>query len=262
MPIIKLNHIELYYEQHGHGDDLILIGGLSSDHHVWKSTIRLFSSHFRVTIFDNRGSGKSSTPDFTYTTELMAQDVLALMDAISIDRAHVVGHSMGGCIAQQLCVLAPYRIKKCITVCTRANSSPVANMIFTMREKLQAANIPVQLLAEYVMPFLFSNRFLSVSAQVKGFIQWSLQNTHPQSAIGFKQQLHAVQTHDIFERLSTINTPTLVIAGAEDLLVPRSTSEAIAQQLAHGQLKIMDDCAHMPHVEQSKAFAQVVLGFL
>src|SRR3990167_7122835 len=67
MPHLPANNIELYYEQHGTGPDLILIGGLTSDHNIWRSTIRPLSPHFRILIFDNRGSGQSSTPDYPYT---------------------------------------------------------------------------------------------------------------------------------------------------------------------------------------------------
>lgn len=257
----KIKGIELYYEQQGVGDDLILIGGLSADHQVWKSTLRLFSPHFRVTIFDNRGAGQSSAPDFPYTTELMAQDVLGLMEALSISRAYIVGHSMGGCITQQLLLMAPDRIKKAVIMCSRAQPSTLANMILSMRSKLQAAAVSEELLAEYVMPFLFSEAFLSVPGQVKGFIQWTMQNAHPQSAAAFNNQFHAVLTHDVSEKLDQITTPTLVIAGEEDILMPYQAAEIVAKTLKNGSFLKISGCAHMPHVEQSALFAKAVLEF-
>lgn len=262
MPLQKINDIELYYEQHGTGDDLILIGGLGADHQVWKSTLRLFSRHFRVTIFDNRGAGKSSTPDKAYSIELMAKDVLQLMDALSISRANIIGHSMGGCIAQQVCLLAPQHVKKCIIACTRAKPTVLANMILSMREKLQRVNVSDELLVEYVMPFLFSEAFLKSSAHVKGFIQWTMQNPNPQSARSFANQLHAVMTHNIFDRLHEIEVPTLVIAGAEDILMPANQAEIVSKTLKNGRFMIMDGCAHMPHVEKSKEFGEIVRKFL
>lgn len=263
MPIITINDIHLYYEQHGEGpDDLILIGGLSSDHQVWKSTLRHFSKHFRILIFDNRGAGKSSTPDYPYTTEMMANDVLQLMDLLGIKRAHVLGHSMGGCIAQQMALLAPEKINKMIVACSRAKPNALANMALTMREKLQAAGMPVEMLAEYVMPLLFSETFLQNEMQVKGFIQWTMQNPHPQSAMGFSHQLHAVKTHNVSDRLSVIHAPTLVIAGDEDILMPKASAKIFSESLENSDFIVISDCAHMPHVEKSREFAEQVMQFL
>lgn len=263
MPITTVNNISLYYEQHGEGrDHLILIGGLSSDHQVWKSSLRHFSKHFRVLIFDNRGAGRSSAPDYPYTTAMMAQDVLQLMDTLDIKRAHVLGHSMGGCIAQQMALIAPEKINKMIIACSRAKPNQLANMILTTREKLQANGVSAKLLAEYVMPFLFSETFLQDETRLKGFVQWTLQNPFPQSALGFSHQLQAVKSHDVSRELSAIQTTTLVIAGDADILMPQSSAKIFADQLKNSTFVVIPDCAHMPHVEKSKEFSEIVMQFL
>lgn len=262
MPKTHINHITLYYEQHGIGDDLILIGGLSADHQVWKSTIRHLSHHFRILIFDNRGAGQTSSPDYPYTTEMMAHDVLQLMDALHISKAHVVGHSMGGCVAQQMMLLAPDRIKKCVIACSRAKPNALGNMVLSLREKLEAAGISKELLAEYVMPFLFSEDFLKQDFQVKGFIQWTLQNENPQTPAGFKNQLQAVKNHNVVDQLSKIEKPVLIIAGENDILMPVKQAKEMSDLIKNSIFKIIDNCAHMPHVENSKAFSELVLAFL
>lgn len=262
MPLQTVNNIQLYYEQHGTGPDLVLIGGLSSDHQVWKSTLRIFSKHFRVLIFDNRGAGQSSTPDYPYTTEMMAHDVLQLMEKLPISKTHVLGHSMGGRIAQQMTLIAPEKINKCVTVCSPAKSSHLSSMIFSMREKLQDLKLSDELLAEYVMPFLFGEEFLENKILIKGFIQWTLQNEYPQSAIGFKQQLHAVKKHNIEHQLSQIKTPTLVMGGSEDILAPIAALEKLSKSLKNSTFVTIPGCAHMPHVEKSREFAEIVLNFL
>lgn len=262
MPIQTVNNINLYYEQHGIGPDLVLIGGLSSDHQVWKSTLRIFSKYFRVLIFDNRGAGQSSTPDYPYTTEMMANDVLQLMDALDIKNAHVLGHSMGGRIAQKIALIAPTKINKCVIACSPAKPSHLSSMIFSMREKLENFGMSKEILAEYVMPFLFSEDFLKNQIMIKGFIQWTLQNAHPQSAIGFKQQLHAVKNHDVHDQFIQIETPTFIIAGSEDILSPAAALEKLSKSLKNSTFMSIPHCAHMPHVEKSKEFAEIVLGFL
>lgn len=262
MPILTVNNIKIYYEQHGHGDDLILIGGLTSDHQVWKSTLREFTKHFRVTIFDNRGAGQSDTPDYPYTMEMMATDTIELMNALKISRAHIVGHSMGGGIAQQIALIAPEKINKLVIVCSRSKPSALANIVFSTREKLIEKNVGDELIAQYMMPFLFGDELLSNPLLVKGFIQWTAKNPHPQSATGFKHQLHASSMRDFSDQLHEITMPTLVIAGEEDILMRPKNAEITAKSVKNGTFVTIPNCAHMPHVEKSKEFLEIVLGFL
>ena len=262
MPILKINDIDMYYEQQGSGPDLVLIGGLTSDHQVWKSTLRLLSPHFRVLIFDNRGAGQTSTPDYPYTIEMMANDTLALMSALNISKAHILGHSMGGGIAMQMALLAPTRVNKLITACARGKISAVSSMIFSMREKLQAMGIGNEVLAEYVMPFLFSEEFLKINLNVSGFSQWTLRNPHPQSAIGFKHQLNASRSIDFTGKLEKITSPALVIGGTEDMIATLAQTQSLAKSLQNGTFAAIENCAHMPHVEYPREFGEIVLRFL
>src|SRR5919197_4467347 len=102
MPPIAANGIELYYTEAGSGEPLVLVMGFGGDHLAWGFQLAAFSAHYRVVVFDNRGSGRSSAPDIPYTTPMMADDTVALLDHLGIDRAHVLGVSLGGMIAQQI----------------------------------------------------------------------------------------------------------------------------------------------------------------
>ena len=263
MPTIALNNdITLYYEQHGLGDDLILIGGLTSDHQVWKSALRELSKHFRVLIFDNRGAGQSSAPDYPYTMEMMANDTLQLMNALHISRAHIVGHSMGGGIAQQLALIAPEQINKLILVCSRTQPNALANMVFEMRNQLIQHHFSELDVAKYMMPFLFGDTFLNNPVLVKGFLQWTVKNPFPQTAHGYQHQMHAVTTRDFSSQLPRITTPTLVIAGEEDVLMRPKQADMVSKSLKNGSFITIADCAHMPHVEKSSEFVGIVTEFL
>ncbi|OGT51136.1 MAG: hypothetical protein A3E84_04825 [Gammaproteobacteria bacterium RIFCSPHIGHO2_12_FULL_42_13] len=262
MPIQTLNNIHLYYEQHGKGPDLVLIGGLSSDHQVWRSPLRIFSQHFRVLIFDNRGAGRSSTPDYPYTIEMMANDTIELMDALHIEKAHILGHSMGGGIAMQMALLAPKKINKLIVVSSRPCIGEPARMYFAMREKLKKQNISEGLLAEYMMPILFGEKFLSNQANVKGFAQWTVRNPNPQSMIGYHHQLHASSTRDISGELHNISAETLLVNGTEDALVPYLYAQNLAKKFQRGKLVTLPECGHMPHVEYPEKLAEVVMEFI
>jgi pimeloyl-ACP methyl ester carboxylesterase len=114
MPTAKVGEIELYYEEHGQGQPLIMVLGLGQNIATWGFQIPELSKHVRLIVFDNRDAGKSSRCIDNYTTESMAQDILGLMDHLGIERAHLLGTSMGGMIAQHVALMAPERLKSLI----------------------------------------------------------------------------------------------------------------------------------------------------
>ena len=114
MPTANMRDIELYYEEHGQGQPLIMVLGLGQDLATWGFQIEELSRHARLIVFDNRDSGKSSRCPDNYTTETMARDIFGLMDHLSIERAHLLGTSMGGMIAQHAALLAPQRLNSLI----------------------------------------------------------------------------------------------------------------------------------------------------
>jgi pimeloyl-ACP methyl ester carboxylesterase len=114
MPTAKIGDLQLYYEEYGQGPPLIMILGLGQDVATWHFQISELSKHVRLIVFDNRDSGKSSRCSVNYTTEIMARDILGLMDHLAIDRTHLLGTSMGGMIAQHVALMAPERIDSLI----------------------------------------------------------------------------------------------------------------------------------------------------
>jgi len=110
MPKAKIGEIQINYEEYGQGTPLMMILGLGQDIATWDFQISEFSNHFRLIIFDNRDSGKSSRCSELYSTETMARDCIGLLDYLEIDRAHILGTSMGGMIAQQVALIAPERV--------------------------------------------------------------------------------------------------------------------------------------------------------
>jgi pimeloyl-ACP methyl ester carboxylesterase len=114
MPTVKIGDVQLYYEEYGQGQPLIMILGLGQDVATWHFQISELSKHLRLIVFDNRDTGKSSRCSEDYSTEIMARDILSLMDHLSIDRIHLLGTSMGGMIAQHVALMAPGRIDSLI----------------------------------------------------------------------------------------------------------------------------------------------------
>ena len=118
MPTAKIGDIQIYYEDYGQGPPLIMILGLGQDIATWNFQISELSKHLRLIVFDNRDSGKSSRSSQNYITQIMAQDILGLMDHLGINRTHLLGTSLGGMIAQQVALMAPERVNSLILAST------------------------------------------------------------------------------------------------------------------------------------------------
>lgn len=120
MPTIQVNDIQMYYEAHGEGEPLALIVGLGTDISEWDNIITGFTHRYQVIAFDNRGAGRTDKPDQPYSVELMAEDTAGLLQALGIERAHILGVSLGGRIALALTLWHPERVNKLILVSTSA----------------------------------------------------------------------------------------------------------------------------------------------
>jgi len=118
MPKATIGDIQIYYEDYGQGPPLIMTLGLGQDITTWNFQISELSKHLKLIVFDNRDSGKSSRSSQNYTTQIMAQDILGLMDHLEIDRTHLLGTSLGGMIAQQVALMAPERVNSLILAST------------------------------------------------------------------------------------------------------------------------------------------------
>jgi pimeloyl-ACP methyl ester carboxylesterase len=118
MPYTIANGMNIYYEVHGEGFPVVLIGGLGSQIESWATQVPVYSKHFKVVVFDNRGAGRSQKPEPGYTTEDLADDAAALMDVLGIETAHIVGKSMGGMIGQWLAIKHPEKVRKLVLGCS------------------------------------------------------------------------------------------------------------------------------------------------
>ncbi len=129
MPYAETNGISLYYEEYGEGHPLVLIHGLGSSLESWSVQVPIYSQHFRVIVYDNRGSGRSEKPDYPYTMEQMADDAVGLMDFLGIEKAHFAGKSMGGMISQWIGIKHPTRVNKLVIGCSSAHRDEVGDLL-------------------------------------------------------------------------------------------------------------------------------------
>lgn len=262
MPKTKVRDIKIYYEVHGEEFPLVLIRGLGSNADHWYAQIPAFSSHFSVVSFDNRGIGRSQKSDGTYTISMMAEDTVALMDSIGISRAHVLGISMGGMIAQQVALTYPQKVHGLVLACTHCGGG------HAVRASEEIAKIFVEYIftgsqeaAQKAARCIFTKTTLKDRPEVIQQYQ-KVSQRFLQEPATLISQWKAVQGHDTWAELPNIKAPTLVITGSEDILIPPENSTILAERIHDARLEVIEGGGHQFPVEQADAFNGAVLDFL
>jgi len=261
MPKVKLNDISLYYEIYGEGEPFLLIGGLGSDSASWLGVVKDFSTYFKTIVFDNRGCGRSSASGKPTITE-MAKDAIALLDFLKIKKAHILGHSMGGYIAQELAINYPNRVNKLILESTAPVSSKrnnaLLNDIYSQLKKEGHSEAWFKRWVEW----LFSPKFIADSASVNIFVKNSLNYPYLQKAEGLKMQIEAIASFDARDKINTIKAETLIVEGENDILITPKESETLAKNIKGSAFRLLGGVAHCIHIENPKLFTGTALGFL
>ncbi|WP_133127297.1 alpha/beta fold hydrolase [Legionella nagasakiensis] len=261
MTIIKANNINIYYETTGTGPDLILIGGLTTNHNIWSLMVNNLSKFFRVTTLDNRGAGQSSQPKKEYSIDAMAKDIAELMTFCQISSAFVVGHSMGGAITQKLCINYPEKVKAAVIASSIAKLPKTAQIHIESIIKLIDSGINQDLILETVFPWIYGNSFLESESNIQSELTRIKQDPYPQSYDGYVGQVHSLLKHNTLDEIANIECPTLVIVGQDDLITPIKHSKLLVDRIPNAQFEIIPDCGHMLHREQPKIFTEHIVSF-
>lgn len=261
MPHFSLGEFKLYYEDHGQGNPLLLIAGLNCDSRLWTLVLDDLKKHFRVIFFDNRGVGKSDGIDAPITIEIMANDAFKLLNHLGIERASVMGHSMGGTIAQTMAYLQPHRVHKLVICNSLVKVSRVNKMLGSIMILLRHYGLNHHRIMKRALPFLFSKQFrknkLKIAEVTKGFLE---ENRHPQEPTTYKKQLEALFSFNSLKWLSQIKSLTLIIEGHEDRLCPHD-SKILAKHILNSTLVSLPNVGHVPMIEQPHTFVQVLSKF-
>ena len=262
MPKARVGDIEMFYMEAGQGEPLVLIMGFSGDHLAWGFQLPAFAERYRVLAFDNRGAGQTDAPDDPYTTRMMAQDTAGLMDKLGIGRAHVLGVSMGGMIAQELALHHPERVRSLHLACTLARPDTyLAAVSASWRELRVRLDREASLRA--IGPWLFAPVTYNQRPEfVETLVQNALANPHPQTLTGFLRQGEAIRNHDTLDRLAAMRCPTLVSVAEEDILVPPRFSRELAARIPGAALHVVPGGGHVYFWEQPATFNQLSLDFL
>jgi 3-oxoadipate enol-lactonase len=227
MPVARVNDIELNYTLEGDGEEtIVLINGLADDHTTWVLQIDDFlAAGYRVLRFDNRGIGASSKPAGPYSSRMLADDAKALADELGITGFHLMGVSMGGMIAQEYALAYPGDLRSVAFACTYAAPGPFCSRMFAMwADMAPVLGVPFVMrdvtLWAFTVPF-FEQRTAELT-EFETAMRYLDQPVH-----AYLAQLAVIQGHDTVSRLGEITTPSLVLAGEEDILIPVSLSRRI-----------------------------------
>jgi pimeloyl-ACP methyl ester carboxylesterase len=265
MPKTKVNDIELYHEVHGEGMPLVLISGLGYPSWQWHLMVPHLEKHFQVITLDNRGVGQSDKPAGPYTASMLAKDTVGLLNALGIDKAVVMGHSMGGFIAQAMALEYPERVDKLILASTNFGGprhvpvTPEAMAVLSDVESDPLTRLRNGILVSTAPGFAERQPEL-----IQKWLDWRVAN--PLDMAGYQAQmgigLSLLPEAAAFEsRLPDVSTPTLILFGAHDKVVPPANADLLAKQITGSQIRILPDAGHFFPLEVPEEASQVVIQF-
>jgi 3-oxoadipate enol-lactonase len=259
VPKVELSGTELNYERAGAGEPLLLIQGMSGNHLAWgRPFSSLLEREFELIAFDNRGIGLSRPAPEAFSIAEMAADTVELLDALEIERAHVLGISMGGMIAQELALTHPERLRSLTLGCTYCGGAGSQLMdpadFQNLAEAMASGDQDRVFQAMYELNL--SPGFRAEASRYPEFTAMAAALPAPRQTIGF--QLQAIMAHDTHDRLSRIAVPTLVMHGTLDRVLGYPNGPLIASLIPGARLETYEDVGHMFWWEQPERSAELV----
>lgn len=250
----------LYYEEHGSGPPLILSSGLGGSADYWKPNLRAMAAHFRTIVYDHRGTGRSDpTLPGVVTVDDFAVDILALMDALGVSKAHVVGHAAGGVAGLALALAHPERVAKLVVVNGWARPDPHFLRCFAARlALLRDSGAEAYLSAQPI--FLYPATWISEHhAALEAELPHHLAAFPGCEAL--EKRIAALAKFDVAARLYRLTNPLLALAAKDDMLVPWTASEAF-EAAPNASVATMSWGGHACNVTDPGTFNLLVLDYL
>jgi 3-oxoadipate enol-lactonase len=262
---VRSDGLDLYFEVHGEGAPLVLVMGIGYDSSLWTlAQVPALSQKFQVVIFDNRDAGRSSKARAAYTIADMADDTARLMDGLGMQRAHLLGLSMGGMIGQEFALRHAARLDHLIlSGCGAAPARAAFDPIRTWNW-VKANDTNGETFACQQFTWLFSTAFLRNPEAVQQTIAMLSSNPHPVGPEAYDRQAQAYLQHDALDRLGGIKAPTLVISGEQDLLTPPHLCREVASKIPGARFEMIAGAgsSHVVPIERPDDFNQLVTRFL
>jgi 3-oxoadipate enol-lactonase len=256
----QLNGISVHYEINGPQAAPVIACShcLAGSLDIWDEQIEALRRDFRVLRYDARGHGLTSAPEGPYTLETLAMDLVGLLDALDIPRAHILGISMGGMVAQTLALVKPERILSLILCDTTASMPKEMGPLWEERIRT-ASERGMEALAEATLDRWLSADFQKRHPERTSRIREIIVNT---PLPGFAGSVRAISRLEMVSQLSRISLPTLVMVGEHDPGTPVESARQIQEQIPNARLAVLPGAYHLSNVEASEAFNRHLLTFL
>ena len=263
MPKVRVDDIQIYYEVKGEGFPLVMIMGLGGNLEGWDPRlVEGLSKKFKLVMFDNRGAGRTDISDKEYTTRLFADDTAGLMNTLGISKAHILGISMGGMIAQELVLNYPEKVAKLVLWSTCSGGSKDVQSSKEVSRMLTAdtSKMSQEEQKRMLLPLVLTDDFIEKNPDfVKLAVQLALK--HPISEEAYMRQLNAVRKFNAYDRLHQIKAPTLILHGRKDVLIPPENGSILAEAIPNAKLVYFEKSAHML-AEEMREVINVLIDFL
>jgi len=266
MPKTNANGINIYYEIHGSGEPLVLINGLGYDLWMWHKMVSFLAKHFQVITFDNRGIGQTDQPKGLYSAEMLADDLAGLLEELGVPQAAVMGHSMGGFIAQAFALKYPAKVSKLILSATNfggPNHLPITQEALAILMDIRGD--PAERLRRGIRVSCAPGFSEKEADFVEEWIHYRL--THPlqpepyqaQLAIGLSLMTEAASFE---KKLQAVHAPTLILFGEHDKVVPTGNAALLAKAILDSRTKFIPNAGHFFPLETPEQAAQILIHFL
>jgi pimeloyl-ACP methyl ester carboxylesterase len=263
MPKVKANNITINYDEQGSGEPLVLIPYLTADHACYAFQVAEYAKHFTCISIDLRGTGESDKPEGAYSTELLADDVGAVMRALGIQKAHISGLSLGAAVGMWLAAKYPDSVKSLSLHSAWPKTDAFTK---TIVEGWQVVARALQSVPEMVIlalfPWCFTPELYATKPDYIQSLAAFVRSRPAQSLASFLEQSNAVITHDAEAQLNRIMAPTLITFGRYDMATSTRFADPMKQRIRSAELVIFEGCAHAPIYERVEEFNAKTLAFL
>jgi aminoacrylate hydrolase len=260
MPKVSVGDAEIYYERHGSGPPVLLVPGLGGVGSYWLPNIAAFSRDHQVIIHDHRGTGQSTRSKIRYSVDQMTDDLVGLMDALGIEKAHLVGHSTGGAIGQTLAITQPERLVSLTIYASWTKADPFFRRVFEARRAL-LTNVGATAYVRATPAFLYPDWWINENIALLEEREKAVIPNFPPAEIG-ASRIDAIVAFDRTAQLGAIRTPTLVICAKDDILTPPYFSRGLARAIPGAELIEIERGGHCASETNTADFNEAVLGFI
>jgi pimeloyl-ACP methyl ester carboxylesterase len=263
VPVVRANGIDIYYEVQGQGEPLVLIPYLAADQACYAFQVAEYAKNFTCFTVDLRGAGLSGKPEGTYTTELLADDVAAFMQAADVDRAHISGLSLGAATGMWLAAKYPARVKSLSLHSAWPSTDPFLGVVVEgWRIMAQALGSVTDMVIKGIFPWCFTPELYAARPEYIDSLAEFVRGRPMPPVDAFLRQSQAVLTHDARQVLGSIQAPTLITFGERDAVTSTRFAAPLTDGIPDSELVVFENCAHAPIYEDVDEFNQRTQEFL